>query len=231
MNILLSGTVGSTAYNLATEESDIDTLGVYIAPIRDVLGLSGPDAVKNTVTTTKPDSTFHEIGKFMGLALKANPTILEMFYLPKYDVITSDGRILKEARKLVLSEGYVRNAYGGYAYDQARKLANRSKEGKDGFGDVPFNRVKKHGRHVGRLLYMGSQLLTQGTMSLDCSDVRQDLFDLGELAAESPERFEAEFRKRLDKFNALKSRLPEKPNRELVNELLIDIRLNAEAFS
>ncbi|MFD7300744.1 DNA polymerase beta superfamily protein, partial [Streptomyces pharetrae] len=38
-NILLSGVVGSTAYGLAHEDSDVDRLGVFAAPTESLHGL------------------------------------------------------------------------------------------------------------------------------------------------------------------------------------------------
>ena len=39
MKIILEGVVGSTAYGLNTPESDIDTAGIFVAPLEEVLGL------------------------------------------------------------------------------------------------------------------------------------------------------------------------------------------------
>lgn len=39
MNVLLKGVVGSTAYGLNHENSDVDYMGVFAAPTSEVLGL------------------------------------------------------------------------------------------------------------------------------------------------------------------------------------------------
>ena len=39
MQIILEGVTGSTAYGLATENSDIDIHGIYQAPTKEVLGI------------------------------------------------------------------------------------------------------------------------------------------------------------------------------------------------
>jgi len=69
-SIVLEGITGSTAYGLATPDSDVDKHGVYQAPTRAVLGLFPP---KETVVTNDPDITHHELAKFIRLAAKANP--------------------------------------------------------------------------------------------------------------------------------------------------------------
>lgn len=222
--ILLAGTVGSTAYGLATENSDIDTLGIYRATEDEILGLDVGSVVDNSVVTHEPDVTLHEVGKFLNLALKSNPTILELLWLPDYTVITAEGEWLIESRDVLVSEKAVRGAYGGYALQQANRLMNRRAEGKDGFGKVPVNRIAKHARHCGRLIHLGQQLLETGNMDLDCTPIRDDLFALGELAVVDEGAFYAEFERRLQTFDAAKSVLPAAPDRWLVNRLLVQIR-------
>ena len=78
-NVLLSGVVGSVAYGLDTEDSDVDRLGVFAAPTERLLGLHPP---KPSIVSSKPDATFHEAGKFASLALNVNPTITELMWLP-----------------------------------------------------------------------------------------------------------------------------------------------------
>src|SRR5208282_4960906 len=78
-NVLLSGIVGSVAYGLDTEDSDVDRLGVFAAPTERLLSLHPP---KPSVVFCKPHATCHEAGKFAALALKVNPTITELMWLP-----------------------------------------------------------------------------------------------------------------------------------------------------
>lgn len=74
-------------------------------------------------------------------------------------------------------------------------------------------------------MYMGEQLLTTGNMNINCSDRREELFALGELAFDSPQRFFDEFSKELERFDSLKSVLPEKPDYEFLNNMLAGIRM------
>lgn len=120
-NIILEGITGSKAYGLDTETSDTDLKGIYVSPTSKVLGLHG---VKETIDHTNPDWTYYEISKFISLALKANPTILEMLYLEGYRIITKQGHMLVDNRHLFLSNR-IRHSYGGYVFSQARKLNAR----------------------------------------------------------------------------------------------------------
>jgi predicted nucleotidyltransferase len=66
-NIILEGITGSVAYGLDTEDSDEDVKGIYVAPTEAVLSLNKP---RETFDHTEPDWTYHELGKFMSLAIK-----------------------------------------------------------------------------------------------------------------------------------------------------------------
>jgi predicted nucleotidyltransferase len=78
VTILLQAVTGSVAYGLETDASDIDRHGVFLIPTRRLLGIFPPEL---TLVTTAPDSTSHEVGKFVRLAAKANPTVLDLLFL------------------------------------------------------------------------------------------------------------------------------------------------------
>lgn len=224
---ILAGTVGSTAYGLATAASDVDTLGVFMADTREILGLQGAQKTEETITSTNPDGAFHEIGKYLRLALKGNPTILELLYLPTHTTRSELGNRLVSIRDDLLSSAAVENAYGGYAMSQAKRLLSRSDEGKQGFGSVPVNRIEKHGRHCLRLLLQGRQLLETGSLAINVSQHREFLFSGGEIAARDPQAFRAVVEGQLALLSAAahSTRLPKYPNVEKVNQFLVEARL------
>lgn len=233
--IILAGTVGSTAYGLATETSDVDTLGVYTAPTVNILGIHGGTLTEHTVTSTKPDSTFHEVGKYVRLALKANPTILELLYLPTHHhtTVAEEGQLLLTERVCFLGRETVRSSYGGYAMNQAKKLMERQETSRAGFGSVPVNRTEKHARHCVRLLAQGIQLLTEQTITVDVGGQRDSIFAAGRLAVENPAQFETLVRRKMNAFDLAvdMSALPEHPDMEKANMLLTRIRLGNLAVS
>src|SRR3954452_3424124 len=123
-NILLSGIIGSTAYGLAREGSDVDRLGMFAAPTETLLGLHTP---KESHVSTAPDRTLHEAAKWCRLALAGNPTVMELVWLPVglYEVLTPLGEELIGIRTSFLSAQRVRDAYLGYAVQQFRRLEAR----------------------------------------------------------------------------------------------------------
>src|SRR3954447_11469464 len=79
---ILKVIVGSQAHGLATERSDYDYRGVFVVPTSELLKIGG-DAVKHTSWIEgKEDDTSWEISKFLFMATKCNPTVLETFLAP-----------------------------------------------------------------------------------------------------------------------------------------------------
>jgi len=207
--IILKGIVGSHAYGLNTPESDVDVHGIFVYPTSKVLSLHKGD---QTFTTTDPDTAFHEVEKFVRLASKCNPTVLELLYLNDYQVLTEEGKMLVDNREYFLSKK-IYHTYGGYALAQAKKLYKKG---------MNFTRYAKHARHCFRLLLQGKQLLSEGDLTIKVSkEVREYLLNLGEVFPESLlELFDKEYKQ----FDKIESSLPDSPNWDKINKILLQIR-------
>jgi uncharacterized protein len=226
---ILAGVAGSTAYGLDTETSDRDVLSCHIIkPPSRLLGLQAEDLMNHSVVAHNPDVTSHEIGKLFRLAMKCNPTVLELFWLPSYGVCNRIGEELIEHRSMFLHEHGVRGAYFGYAQQQANRLAQRHASGRVGFDPDLANRTAKHGRHCFRLMLEGESLLRTGNLSVDVSDHRDELFEMGELALNDPDKFAERFNERKDKLDAIQSVLPNRqPDFRTFDDMLIRLRLES----
>ena len=77
--LLHAAVVGSRAYGLETEDSDTDRRGIFVAGAGIQFSLDGPPAQR---VHDVGQLCFWEVGKFVRLALKANPTVLETLYSP-----------------------------------------------------------------------------------------------------------------------------------------------------
>lgn len=220
-NIILEGITGSTAYGLATENSDVDIKGVYLLPTRDVLNLKF-DSASTTKDHTNPDWVYHEVGKFMKLVAGGNPTVTELLYLEDYTYLSPVGEDLIANRKIFLSTPAVMNAYRGYALGQAKDLSRRQAEGKEGYDSSLKNRFAKHTRHCFRLLLQCRQLLETGDLTVRVTpEQREWLFKMGE---QTPETVVDAFIEEDTKMNNIISVLPDKPDWNKINELLFKIR-------
>ncbi len=216
-NIILEAVIGSVAYGLDTASSDEDVMGIFVAPTSEMLSLY---KVKDSYVhqgIDENDWCYHEVGKFVTLALKNNPTILELLYLSGYRQLTKQARMLVDNRHLFLSNR-IRKSYGGYALTQTRKLNERGGT----FGNGRNNRYEKHARHCFRLLLQGRQLLETGTFEVKVTpEIREQLFAIGKL---EPSALVDRFAKEFAEFDNIESVLPDEPNKAEVDKLLLKIR-------
>lgn len=225
-HILLQGVVGSTAYGLATPDSDIDRLGIYAVPTVDLHGLGDP---VESIVTTHPDRTLHEARKYCRLALQANPTVTELIWLEHWETTSPSARDLIAIRAAFLSAWRVRKAYLGYATQQFRKLSSRVvADGTSTFSSNLRLRTEKHARHLYRLLHQGWDLYRTGELSVHLDPgVAQYCRDFGEHVAagdhELARRVMANYE---NLFDRTRTPLPEQPDVAAVEAWLRGVRLD-----
>jgi len=218
MNILLSGVVGSTAYGLDHAGSDIDRLGLYAADTADLLGLYQP---KESQVTTNPDVTLHEARKYCALALKCNPTVMELMWLERYEEITPLGYDLIKIRTAFLSAKRVRDAYLGYATQQFKKLESR---GDGTFGPDLAKRTAKHARHMYRLLRQGADLWETGQLTLRLADPDGIRAFGAQVAAGDTDCANQILKTFEARFNNTPTVLPDKPDEAVIEQWLHRVR-------
>lgn len=160
-DVLFKVLVGSQAHGLATETSDFDYRGVFIVPTEEILALGRNIKTTNWIEGTE-DNTSWELGHFLQLATKCNPTVLEVFLSPIESFNSSYVEEVMELRSLfphVWNSQYVRDAFIGYAHNQRKKLL----EGKDA-------RPHKYAAAYLRVLYQARELLETGTFTIRIAD-------------------------------------------------------------
>ena len=110
--------IGSRAYGLEHDESDFDRRGVYLPPAELHWSLYGvPEQLENQDT----QEAYWELQKFLVLALKANPNVLECLYTPLVEHATDLAREMLAIREQFLSK-LVYQTYNGYVMSQFKKL-------------------------------------------------------------------------------------------------------------
>lgn len=121
---------GSRAYGTATPTSDYDLKGVAIPPKKYFFGFlerfeqAEVKADKSDKTNPeRPDGVIYDIRKFFKLAADANPTLLEMLFMPEdlWLINTQAWRYIYYNRKLFLSQK-VRHTFSGYAHQQLNRI-------------------------------------------------------------------------------------------------------------
>lgn len=215
--IILQGTVGSVAYGLATPESDVDKLGVFVVPTKELFKINSK--FEASVVRNNPDLTLHELGKFCSLCAQANPTAMEPLWLNQWDVMDDDGYTLRLIRDAFLSQR-VRKTYGGYARQQMDRLENR---GDGSFSSKLRKRKEKHARHLVRLTLQGSHLLATGELQIRMTEEQVEL--CREVSQESDANIRAWFEDAIQKMNAIESDLPYAPDYDLINDAVSTIRM------
>lgn len=119
---------GSALYGTMVEGSDVDTSGVYIAPIEDVLGFD--DRYQAQVSDEKHDNTYYEIKRWLELLCQSNPNALESLFVPK-DKIIGDVhpaiQIILDNRDLFLTKQCFKSFYG-YSSEQIKRARGLNKK-------------------------------------------------------------------------------------------------------
>ena len=118
---------GSHLYHLNVETSDEDYGGVFACPIEDLIGLRS--GYVEQVSDEKNDTVFYELGRWLELLLKANPTVLESLFAPE-DCIIKSHPIIDEIRKnrdLFVSKQCF-NTFYGYGISQIGKARGLNKK-------------------------------------------------------------------------------------------------------
>src|SRR6185369_6445471 len=118
-----------------------------------------------------PDTqeTYWELQKFLTLALKANPNVLECLYTPLVEHANPIARRMLDMRQNFLSK-IVYQTYNGYVMSQFKKLQGdlRNK------GEVKW----KHVMHLLRLLLAGITVLEEGRVPVHVGPHRDKLLSI-----------------------------------------------------
>jgi len=153
--VILKILVGSRAHGLADKDSDYDYRSVYVLPTSDILSLGYKYKGSSWMEGDKHDNTSYEIGHFLHLATKCNPTILEMFKAPIVE-ITEEGKKLRELFPHIWNPKQTFDAFVGYGLNQRKK-----------FLDKKDNRQNKYAIAYIRTLWNLIQLLETGTFDVE----------------------------------------------------------------
>ena len=208
--------IGSQAYGLAGEASDIDRRGIYLPHAEVHWSLYGvPEQLENNET----QEAYWEIQKFLILALKANPNVLECLFTPLVETATPLAEELRAMRSIFLSR-LVYQTYNGYVMSQFKKMQTDLRNQ----GEFKW----KHVMHLIRLLLSGIEVLRTGTLSVRVDAHRDELLTIrrGEMPWDQVEEWRRNLHNDFDAAYA-ETALPERPDYERANTFLIEARRRA----
>lgn len=208
--VLFAALSGSHAYGTAHANSDVDIRGLYAAPMDQLIGLGRP---QEQYDFDEPDVVVFEAGKFVRLAVAANPNVMDVLYSPAVHTHPSMAMLLDQ--RDVLLSAKIRATYGGFANNQMRYVRERSEAGR-----LQPGRRTKHLMHCFRVLEQATDTLRTGTVNVTVADPER----LWTLASSSDDVVLAEFQRRLDVLETVPTRLPDQPDEAVVNDLLVALR-------
>jgi predicted nucleotidyltransferase len=212
--IIYSCIVGSRAYGLDDESSDTDRRGIYLPPADLQWSLFGaPEQLEDHAN----QECYWELQKFLIMALKANPNILECLHTPLVERADALAEELLSMRGVFLSK-LIYKTYNGYVLSQFKKLEQdlRTK------GEIK----QKHAMHLIRLLRSGIIAVETGELVVRVpEDVRRELLAIkhGEFTWDETNQLRLDLHTRFDAAFA-KTALPDRPDYTAANAFLLRAR-------
>jgi len=204
--------VGSRAYGLDHADSDIDMRGIYVPPANYHWSLFGvPEQLE------RGEEAYWEVQKFIILALKANPNILECLYTPLVEEVTPIAQDLLVNRNMFLSK-LIYQTYNGYVMSQFKKL----QKDLENHGQIRW----KHAMHLIRLLLAGIDALNNHAITVRVNPAyKQRLLDIryGQEVWENINTWRLVLHKEFE-IAFKETTLPDRPDYVRANDYLIQAR-------
>lgn len=242
-NVQYEVVMGSIAYGVAEDDSDMDVYGFAMPPKDDLFPhlrgeVAGFDDLQPRFTQFQQhgimdkdalggqgreyDITLYSISRYFRLLTENNPNIIDSLFVPRHCVLhcTPIADMVREKRQLFLHKG-VWAKFKGYAYGQMHKIRTKQPEGSR------REMVAKHGYdvkfayHVVRLLNEVEQLLLEGDVDLMRHKEQLRAIRRGEWTLEALEQHFSAKERALEALY-LESTLPPQPDMTAIRELLFN---------
>ena len=231
-NIHYETMMGSVAYGVSSEKSDIDLYGFCIPP-KDFIfphlrgeipgfGTPGPRFEQYQQHhiqdhETQYDIAIYSIVKYFQLCMQNNPNMIDSLFTPLRCVrhATQVGHLVREHRKLFLHKGCW-HTFRGYAWAQLHKMESQQRVGSRKDIIERYGYDVKFAYHVVRLISEVEQLLTTG-------DLDREVLKAIRRGEWSLEKIKVWFSEREVGLQTLyeKSSLPASPREEEIKNLLL----------
>lgn len=235
--------LGSTAYGVSRDNSDLDIYGFAIPP-RDQVFPHLQGHIYGFDQEFKPfaqfqqhhirhadalggkgreyDLTIYSIIKYFRLLTDCNPNIIDTLFVPRHCVVysTALGEMVRENRHLFLHKGCW-STFKGYAYAQMHKMRTKEPEGKRAELVNRFGYDVKFAYHVVRLLNEVEQLMAEETLELDRNAEQLKAIRRGDWSQKQVENYFFDKEKQLEQLY-LQCRLPVSANTPAIKQLLLN---------
>lgn len=233
--------MGSQAYGVSGDSSDMDIYGFCIPPkdytfphLRGEIpsfGTPGPrfeqyqqHHVKEGSTGKEYDLNIYNIVKYFQLCMDNNPNMIDSLFTPQMCVTkaTKIAQHVRDNRKLFLHKG-AWHRFKGYAYSQMHKMGLKSPQA----GSKRKELVEKHGYdikfayHIVRLLNEVEQILVEGDLDLQRNNDQLKSIRRGEWTMDQIEQYFVTKEKALETTYS-ESKLQHSPDEIVIKRILME---------
>jgi len=237
-NVQLEVIMGSVAYGVSNDTSDMDVYG-FCMPPKDYIfpHLRGEIAdfsttgksfttwqqhhIEDKETRKEYDICIYSIQRFFRLCMENNPNMVDALFVPRRCVLhsTQVGELVRENRQMFLHKG-AWHKFKGYAYGQMHKMKTKNPEGKRTETIEKYGFDVKFAYHVVRLIGEVEQILTTGTLDLEQGREQLKAIRRGEWTMEQIVDYFGMKEKHLEQAYA-DSKLQHSPNEAAIKDLLM----------
>lgn len=244
-NIMYEVIMGSVAYGVSGDTSDMDVYG-FVIPPKDVVfpHLTGeiegfgrqkkrfeqyskhhidcPDQLNNKGRNY--DLTIYNIVKYFSLCMENNPNMVDSLFVPNDCVLhmTQVGNMVRERRRLFLHKGcWIK--FKGYAFSQLHKMDSKNPTGKRLEIREKYGFDVKFAYHVVRLLDECEQILTLGDLDLRRSREYLKAIRRGEVSPKEIREWFSNKEKQLEEvYHREDCPVPYSPDEKAIKNLLLE---------
>lgn len=213
--LLVKHYAGSHAYGINTASSDVDYRGVFCAPEKYVrTPFFSIDVYEDP---TEEDTTYYELNHFVKLCAGMNPNVSDTLWVAKEDIVVSTPAYeLLRAHRVDFLSRKVADTTVGYAKAELSRVKRKLER----TGEVK----QKHLAHVVRLVRMGVEVLTQGTMYVKRPDAKELLeIKNGSWSLDDVIKYADDMVTKVETLRHT-SPLPEQPNTHVLAELTMEVQ-------
>jgi len=240
-NTMYETIVGSVAYGVADEFSDVDVTGFYVPTVDDlfphlrghILGydkdVKAPKAwqqhhIHDTDKNREYDLNIYSITVYFRLCMENNPNMVTTLYTPRQCVLhsTNLAEMVRHKRDLFLHKKCWPK-YKGYAYQQLHKMKTKCPEdgSKRDLLRKKYGYDVKFAYHLVRLLLEAEIIMEEGTMDIARHAEHLKAIRRGEVSEQEIFDWAASKEKHLEKVFE-QSTVRAEPAKDAIKQLLLD---------
>lgn len=233
--------MGSVAYGVSSDTSDMDVYGFCIPPKEDVFPhLRGEipgfgrqiqrfeqyqeHHIMDHEARQEYDFSIYSIVKYFHLCMENNPNMCDSLFVPQRCVLYASkiGQMVRDNRKIFLHKGSY-HKFRGYAYAQLHKIGTKANSAnpKRQASIEEFGYDVKFAYHVVRLALEAQQILVEHNLDVEANREILKSIRRGEWSEEKLRGWFDEKEKQLEEMYT-KSTLQHSPDEEAIKELLMN---------